>query len=60
MLYSRTLLFIHPVDNSLHLLIPNSYSIPPNPPPLASTSLFSMSVILVCFLDRFTCQTGRF
>ena len=29
MLYGRTLLFIHPIYNSLHLLIPNSQSIPP-------------------------------
>ena len=41
MLYSRTLLFIHPMFNSLHLLIPNSQSIPPHPPALATTSLFS-------------------
>ena len=27
-LYSRTLLFIHPIHNSLHLLTPNSQSIP--------------------------------
>ena len=29
MLYSRTLLFIHSIYNSLHLLAPNSQSIPP-------------------------------
>ena len=29
MLYGRTLLFIHPIYNSLHLLIPDSQSIPP-------------------------------
>ena len=34
MLYSRTLLFIHPTYNSFHLLIPNFWSIPP-PSPLA-------------------------
>ena len=35
--------------NSLHLLIPNSQSIPPpTPSPLATTSLFSMSMILKC------------
>ena len=44
MLYSRTL-FIHPIYNSLHLLIPNSQSFPPPPAsPLATTSLFPMSV----------------
>ena len=32
MLYSRTLLFIHSVYNSLYLLIPNSQSIPPPRP----------------------------
>ena len=31
-LYSRVLLFIHPMYNSLHLLSPNSQSIPPQPP----------------------------
>ena len=40
------LLSIHSLYNSLHLLTPNSHSIPPPPPPptLATTSLFSMSV----------------
>ena len=28
-LYSRTLLFIHSINTSLHLLTPNSHSIPP-------------------------------
>ena len=46
----RTLLFIHSTYNSLHLLIPNSQSIPPPPlSPLATTSLFSMSVSLFLF-----------
>ena len=31
-LYSRTLLFTHSIYNSLHLLIPNSQSIPPSRP----------------------------
>ena len=50
-LYSRTLLLIHSICNSLHLLIPNSKSIPPVSPssPLATTSLFSMSVNLFLF-----------
>ena len=30
-LYSRILLFTHPICNSLHLLTPNSYSIPSPP-----------------------------
>ena len=31
MLYNGTLLLIHPIYNSFHLLIPNSQSIPPPP-----------------------------
>ena len=43
-LYNRTLLFIHPIYNNLHLLISNSQLFPPPTPScLASTSLFSMS-----------------
>ena len=47
----RPCFFIHPIHNSLHLLIPNSQSFPPplTPPPLATTSLFSMSVSLFLF-----------
>ena len=41
-LYTRTLLFIHPIYNSFHLLIPNPHSIAP--PSLATVSLFSLSV----------------
>ena len=56
MLYSRTLLFIHPIYTSLHLLTPNSQSIPLlSPSPLATTSLFFMSVSLFCFVGRFIC-----
>ena len=47
--YSRTLLFIHSISNTLHLLIPNSQSILPHPSPLATTSLFSLSVSLFPF-----------
>ena len=47
LLYSRTLLFIHPLYNSLQLLIPKSQSFPPPlSSSLATTSLFSMSVSL--------------
>ena len=50
--YSRTLLCIHSMYNSLHLLIPKSQSIPLHPhPPLATTSLFSMSLSLFLFLN---------
>ena len=45
MLYSRTLLFIHSLYNSLHLLTPNSQSIPsPSPSPLGNHK----SVLYVC------------
>ena len=47
--FSRTLLFIHIISNSLHLLIPNSQSIPTPPPAMATTSLFSRSVSLFLF-----------
>ena len=40
--YSRTLLFIHSIYNSWHLLVPNSHSIPP--PPSLSVQ-FSCSVV---------------
>ena len=42
-LYSRTLLFIHPIYKSLSL-IPNSHSIPPQPSPLGNHK----SVLYVC------------
>ena len=48
-LYSRTL-FIHSKCNSLYLLTPNSQSIPSTPSPLATPSLFSMSLSLFCFI----------
>ena len=44
-LYSWTLLFIHPIYISLHLLIPNSQSIPPSPP-LPSGN--HKSVVYIC------------
>ena len=47
MLYSRTLLFIHSICNSLHLLVPNSQSIPlPSSSSLATTSLLHVSLFL--------------
>lgn len=48
MLYSRTLLSIHSLYHSWHLLTPNSQSIP-SPVPSATTSLSSMSVSLFLF-----------
>ena len=49
-LYSKTLLFICFIYNSLHLLIPNSQSISPLPfSSLATTSLISMSLSLFLF-----------
>ena len=44
---SRTLLFIHSIYNSLHLLIPNSQSFPSSI--LGNHSLFSVSVSLFLF-----------
>ena len=51
MQYSRTSLLIHSKCNSVHLLTPNSQSLPllPAPSPLATTGLFSMSVSLFLF-----------
>ena len=47
---NRTLLFIHSMYKSLHRLTPISHSIPPpTPSPLATTTLFSKSVILFWF-----------
>ena len=52
-LYSRTLLFIRSIYTSLHLLIPNSQSVPPHDlsptPALATVRLFSISVSLFVF-----------
>ena len=47
-LYSRILLLVHPVYTSLHLLVPNSQSIPSSLPlsPSATASLFSLCVSL--------------
>ena len=54
MLYSRILLFIHPIHDSLHLLIPNSQSLLlPTPSPLATASLFSVSLFLS--VDKLIC-----
>ena len=43
--YRRTLLFIHSIHTSLHLLIPNYQSIPPPAPSLlATTNVFSIGI----------------
>ena len=48
--YKKTLLFIHPLYNSLHLLTPSPQSIPPQPPPPSwLPQVFSLSVILFVF-----------
>ena len=47
---TRTLLFIHSKCNDLHQPTPNSQAIPPRPP-LATTSLLSMSVSLFLIND---------
>ena len=54
-LYNRTLLFIHSIYNSLHLLIANSQSIPPPPPtPLVLSALqkLLLQLHLGCFLQQ--------
>ena len=53
-----TFLLIHPIYNSLPLLIPTSYSFPPLPPsPLATTSLLSLDTLffLINYLFIFGC-----
>ena len=59
-LYSRILLLIHSKYNSLHLPTPISVSIPlSSPSPLATKSLFSMSVnlfLFVCLFELFTAK----
>ena len=46
--YGKTLLFTHSIYKSLHLLPPNSQLISPSPP-LATTSLFFISMSLFLF-----------
>ena len=49
-LYVMILLFIHSVYTGLYMLIPNSQSVSlPPPSPFATTSLFSVSLILFLF-----------
>ena len=56
-LYSRTLLFIHPIYNSLHLPAPNSWSIPFLPAsPFWQRHLCSPGLqVCLCFIDNFIC-----
>ena len=49
-------MFIHSVCNSLHLLTPVSQDIPTPPPPLATTSFFSMSVSFLHFTMVHLCD----
>ena len=51
-LYSRTLLFIHSMYNSLCLLTPNSHSIPPPPPTPPPAVGNHKSVLFVCLFHR--------
>ena len=52
----RISLLVHSKYNSLPLPLANSPSIPlPSPSLLATTSPFSMSVNLFCFVDTFIC-----
>ena len=54
-LYNRTLLLIHPICNSLHVLIPNSYSFPlPWPHESALYICESVSILQIClFVSHF-------
>ena len=55
-LYNRTLLFIHPIYHGLHLLIPNSQSFPPTPPPPWQPWVCSQYLwVCFCFIDMFIC-----
>ena len=49
-LFSRTLVFIHPGCNSLHLLIPDPPSLLPPPSPLADMVAYLFSFFLSIFL----------
>ena len=50
------MLFFHSICKSLHLLIPNSQSMSPHQHTHSATaSLFSMSVNLFYFIDKFIC-----
>ena len=62
MLYIRTLLFIHPVYNSLNLPTPNSQSIPLSTPlPLGNQNSVLYVSESFCFVDRSTvCIYGIF
>ena len=53
-LYNRTSLLVHSKCNSLHLLTPNSQSIPLFPSSPLATSLLYISVYF-CLVDRFIC-----
>ena len=55
-LYSRTLLFIHSISTSLHLLIPTSTPSLPHPPPPWQPSVCSLCPwFCFCFIDKFIC-----
>ena len=58
MLYSRTLLFIYLVYNSMHPLIPNSHSIPPHPPPLGGHQPVFCLWVSSCLWTILETETG--
>ena len=56
MLYRSPLLFIHSIDDNLHLLTPNSHSIPPLPPDPWQPQVCSLFLrVCFCFVDKFIC-----
>jgi len=60
-LYSWTLLFILPIYNSLHLLIPDFQSFPPlTPSPLGNHKSVLYVWVCFCFVGRFICAYFRF
>ena len=55
--YSRILLFIHPMCDSLQLLIPNSQSLLPPTPPTRQPLVCSLCLwVCFCFIDKFICH----
>ena len=56
MLYSGTLFYIYSIHKNLHLLVPASYSIPPQHPHHWQPPVCSLCPwFYFCFIDRFIC-----